>query len=638
MATTGLPELTIQDEYRLSRRRQRLAEERHEGPRAARARRANERSSGSSGAAPPCRAVSYPEELPVSARRDDLLAAIRDNQVVIVAGETGSGKTTQLPKMCLELGRGVRGAIAHTQPRRLAARTVAERIADELNVPLGDAVGYAVRFSDRSSRGHAAAADDRRPAAGRDPARPAAAPLRHDHRRRGARAEPEHRLPARLPEADPAPAAGPEGDRHERDDRPRALQPRTSTTRRSSRSPAARTRSRSATGRRTRTPTRRTRSATRSRSCCASGPATSSCSCPASARSATPPTRSKAGCASGVEILPLFARQSTAAQQRVWKPHKGRRVVLATNVAETSLTVPGIHYVVDPGTARISRYSARLKVQRLPIEPVSQASADQRKGRCGRVAEGIAIRLYSEEDFEERPRFTEPEILRTSLAAVILQMAAIDLGDVEDFPFLDPPDRRQVRDGIALLQELGALDESGRKLTRLGRRLAQLPVDPRMGRMVLEAAGLGCVDEVIVIAAALSIQDVRERPAGPAAAGRPGARPPRRRQQRLPRLPEPVALPARAARRAVASTSSASRPRASSCTTCGSASGRTSSGRSARRPRASASRSTTRRPSRSRSTRRSCPGCSRTSGSRTPAGASTSAPATRASRCGRAPA
>ena len=171
----------------------------------------------------------------------------------------------------------------------------------------------------------------------------------------------------------------------------------------------------------------------------------------------------------------------TAAQQRVWKPHKGRRVVLATNVAETSLTVPGIHYVVDPGTARISRYSARLKVQRLPIEPISQASADQRKGRCGRVAEGIAIRLYSEEDFEERPRFTEPEILRTSLAAVILQMAAIDLGDVEDFPFLDPPDRRQVRDGIALLQELGALDESGRKLTQLGTTARAAPGRPADG-------------------------------------------------------------------------------------------------------------------------------------------------------------
>ena len=188
-------------------------------------------------------------------------------------------------------------------------------------------------------------------------------------------------------------------------------------------------------------------------------------------------------------------------------------MVLATNVAETSLTVPGIHYVVDPGTARISRYSARLKVQRLPIEPISQASADQRKGRCGRTTDGIAIRLYSEENFAERPRFTDPEILRTSLAAVILQMAAIDLGDVEDFPFLDPPDRRQVRDGIALLQELDALDETGRKLTPLGRKLAALPIDPRMGRMVLEADRLGCTEEVIVIAAALSIQDVRERPA-----------------------------------------------------------------------------------------------------------------------------
>ena len=186
-------------------------------------------------------------------------------------------------------------------------------------------------------------------------------------------------------------------------------------------------------------------------------------------------------------------------------------MVLATNVAETSLTVPGIRYVVDPGTARISRYSARLKVQRLPIEPISQASADQRKGRCGRTSDGICIRLYDEEDFEERPRFTDPEILRTSLASVILQMAAIGLGQIEDFPFLDPPDRRQVRDGIRLLEELGALDAAGR-LTKLGRRLADLPVDPRMARMVLEADRLGCAEEVIVIAAALSIQDPRERP------------------------------------------------------------------------------------------------------------------------------
>jgi ATP-dependent helicase HrpA len=211
-------------------------------------------------------------------------------------------------------------------------------------------------------------------------------------------------------------------------------------------------------------------------------------------------------------VLPLYARLSAAEQQKVFKPHPKRRVVLATNVAETSLTVPGIRYVVDPGTARISRYSARLKVQRLPIEPISQASADQRKGRCGRTSDGICIRLFSEQDFDERPRFTEPEIQRTSLAAVILQMAAIGLGDIEDFPFMDPPDRRQVRDGIRLLEELGALDAGG-KLTKLGRRLADLPVDPRMGRMVLEADRLGCADEVIVIAAALSIQDPRERPA-----------------------------------------------------------------------------------------------------------------------------
>ncbi len=213
-----------------------------------------------------------------------------------------------------------------------------------------------------------------------------------------------------------------------------------------------------------------------------------------------------------VELLPLYARLSTADQQKVFKPHRRRRIVLATNVAETSLTVPGIRYVVDPGTARISRYSARLKVQRLPIEAISQASADQRKGRSGRTSDGIAIRLYSEEDFEGRPRYTDPEILRTSLAAVILRMAALDLGDIEAFPFLDPPDRRQVRDGVRLLQELHALDGDGR-LTALGRKLSQLQVDPRLGRMVIEAGKLDCAAEVIPIVAALSIQDPRERPA-----------------------------------------------------------------------------------------------------------------------------
>ena len=511
MLEARLPELTLQDSYRLSRRLQRLGRDDAKGRERLEKdiERAVARLEQRRAAVP---AVSYPEELPVSARHDDLLAAIRDHQVVIVAGETGSGKTTQLPKICLELGRGVRGAIAHTQPRRLAARTVAERIADELDVPLGSAVGYAVRFNDRSGENTLL----RLLTDGL-----LLAEIQHDKLLRRYDTiivdEAHERslnidfllgyLKRILPQR-----PGSEGDRDERDDRPRALRRalRRCADRRGERAhvpgrgPVPRARRGHRPDRRDRR--RRRRAAARAPRRHPRLPVA------ASARSATRRMRWR-DASRGVEILPLFARQSTAAQQRVWKPHQGRRVVLATNVAETSLTVPGIHYVIDPGTARISRYSARLKVQRLPIEPVSQASADQRKGRCGRVADGIAIRLYSEEDFAERPPFTDPEILRTSLAAVILQMAAIDLGDVEDFPFLDPPDRRQVRDGIALLQELGALDESGKKLTGLGRRLAQLPVDPRMGRMVLEAAALDCVEEVIVIAAALSIQDVRERPA-----------------------------------------------------------------------------------------------------------------------------
>ena len=452
-------------------------------------------------------AIAYPPELPVSAHREQLLEAIRGHQVVVVAGETGSGKTTQLPKLCLELGRE---RIAHTQPRRLAARTVAARIAEELRVPLGEAVGYAVRFRDRSRA-------DTRVRLMTDGL--LLAEVRRDKLLR--------RYDTIIVD-----------EAHERSlnidfllGYLRRIQPRrpdlkvviTSATidperfsrhfdeRRWSRCRAARTRSRSATGRsRTRTATRRTRSPTPARSCCGRGPATCSCSCPASARSATPPT-SCSGRLQGVEVLPLYARLSAAEQQKIFRPHPKRRVVLATNVAETSLTVPGIRYVVDPGMARISRWSPRLKVQRLPIEPISQASADQRKGRCGRTSDGICIRLYDEEEFEERPRFTDPEILRTSLASVILQMAAIGLGRIEDFPFLDPPDRRQVRDGIRLLEELGALDAAGR-LTKLGRRLADLPVDPRMARMVLEAGRRGCADEVTVIAAALSIQDPRERP------------------------------------------------------------------------------------------------------------------------------
>ena len=285
-----------------------------------------------------------------------------------------------------------------------------------------------------------------------------------------------------------------------------------------SRCPAAPTRSRCATGPSARTPTttgtRPRRSWTRSTSCAARArrhpgvPQRRAGDPRHRRRPARPPLPEEPGRG---RVLPLYARLSAAEQHRVFQPHTGRRVVLATNVAETSLTVPGIRYVVDPGTARISRYSHRTKVQRLPIEPVSQASANQRTGRCGRAADGICIRLYSEDDFAGRPEFTEPEILRTNLASVILQMTALRLGDIAAFPFVDPPDRRSVNDGVDLLGELGALD--GGRLTPLGRKLAQLPVDPRLGRMVLEADRHGCVREVLVIAAALSIQDPRERPA-----------------------------------------------------------------------------------------------------------------------------
>jgi ATP-dependent helicase HrpA len=406
----------------------------------------------------------------------------------------------------------MRGAIAHTQPRRLAARTVAERIARELDVPLGEAVGFAVRFSDRSHEdtlvrlvtdGLLLAEIRRDPLLRRydtvivDEAHERSLNIDFllGYLRRILPRRPDLKLVITSATIDPARFSRHFGD-----------------------APVV-----EVSGRTFPVEVRyRPLDEDDADVLDAIGDAVEELldeqpgdilvflSGEREIRDTADALRGRLR--SDVELLPLYARLSTAEQDRVFRGHDGRRVVLATNVAETSLTVPGIRYVVDPGTVRISRYSARLKVQRLPIEAISQASAEQRKGRCGRTADGICIRLYSDEDFAERPAFTDPEILRTSLAAVILQMAVAELGPIEEFPFLDPPDRRQVRDGVRLLQELGALDGPGR-LTALGRRLAQLPVDPRMGRMVLEAERLGCADEVIVIAAALSIQDPRERPA-----------------------------------------------------------------------------------------------------------------------------
>ncbi|RDH79210.1 ATP-dependent RNA helicase HrpA [Mycolicibacterium moriokaense] len=474
-------------------------------------------------------AITYPD-LPVSERRGQIADAIAAHQVVVVAGETGSGKTTQLPKICLDIGRGIRGTIGHTQPRRLAARTVAQRIADEVGTPLGDTIGYTVRFTDQVSDRTlvklmtdgillAEIQRDRRL-------------LRYDtlildeaHERSlnidfllgylrellprrpdlkvivtSATIEPQrfaaHFSGAPIVEVSgrtypveiryrPLEVVVPATDDDDPDDPDHEV---------------VRTEIRD-----------QTEAIVDAITELAHEPPGDVLVFLSGEREIRDTADALRGL-TNTEVLPLYARLPTAEQQRVFAPHTGRRVVLATNVAETSLTVPGIRYVVDPGTARISRYSRRTKVQRLPIEPISQASAAQRAGRCGRVAPGVCIRLYSEEDFEARPRYTDPEILRTNLAAVILQMSALALGDMESFPFLDPPEKRSIRDGVALLQELGAFDSDG-AITPLGRRLAQLPVDPRLGRMILQAEAEGCVREMLVLAAALAIPDPRERPA-----------------------------------------------------------------------------------------------------------------------------
>ncbi|MGA9874013.1 MAG: ATP-dependent RNA helicase HrpA, partial [Rhodococcus sp. (in: high G+C Gram-positive bacteria)] len=481
-----LTDVTLRDEHRLRRRldRARTADA------VAAVERDIERAeavvSGRRAALPH---IEYPETLPVSMRKDDIAAAIEQHQVVVVAGETGSGKTTQIPKICLELGRGIRGSIGHTQPRRLAARTVAERIAEEVGEEIGESVGYKVRFTDQSSDstlvklmtdgillaeiqrdrmlrqydtliideaherslnidfilGYLAQLLPRRPdlkivitSATIDPERFA------QHFARDGRRAPIIEVSGRTfpVEMRYRPLTVDVGDTTVDLD-----------------------------------PVDATCEAVEELMGEGDGDILVFLSGEREIRDTADALGDRN--LTNTEVVPLYARLSAAEQHRVFTPHRGRRVVLSTNVAETSLTVPGIRYVVDPGTARISRYSLRTKVQRLPIEPISQASARQRAGRCGRVADGICIRLYSEDDFEARPQFTEPEILRTNLASVILQMTSLGLGKIEQFPFVEPPDPRSIRDGIGLLEELGALKPatpSGEaELTPIGRELAQLP-------------------------------------------------------------------------------------------------------------------------------------------------------------------
>lgn len=470
--------------------------------------------------------IHFPD-LPVCEKREEIAALIEANQVVVLAGETGSGKTTQIPKICLALGRGVKGMIGHTQPRRIAAHTVASRIAEELQSRLGEKVGYQVRFSDQSNEqtlikvmtdgillaeiqhdrflsrydtliideaherslnidfllGYLKQLLPRRPdlkviitSATIDVQRFAKhfndAPV-IEVSGRTYPVEVWYRPPLRSTDED--------GENAERDDdQYQQIIDSIHEIEQHEKQQGKR-----------------------------GGDILVFMSGERDIREAANALR-KAQFAH-LEVIPFYARLSLAEQQKVFAPHTGRRVVLATNVAETSITVPGIRYVIDPGYARISRYSYRTKVQRLPIEPISQASANQRKGRCGRVSEGICIRLYSEEDFNSRPEFTDAEILRTNLAAVILQMLQLRMGDIHKFPFIDSPDHRLISDGFKLLEELQAVD-SRNQLTPIGQQLTQLPVDPRFGRMLIAAQAFGCVREVLIIISALSVQDPRERP------------------------------------------------------------------------------------------------------------------------------
>jgi ATP-dependent helicase HrpA len=460
---------------------------------------------------------TYSEELPVVARRDEIARAIADNPVVIVCGETGSGKTTQLPKICLELGRGVAGMIGHTQPRRIAARTVAARIATELASPLGHAVGYKVRFSDRVSPDtYIKVMTDGILLAETQGDRALRAYdtliLDEAHERslnidfllgylkellQGSRpSRPDLKLIVTSATIDAgrfsrhfsgAPVIEVSGRLHPVEVRYRPLDADEEQDLEEAIADAVDDLARAPGG----------------------GDVLVFLPGEREIRETADALRGHA--LKGAEILPLYARLSFEEQARVFRPGGARRIVLATNVAETSLTVPGIRYVVDTGVARVNRYSHRSKVEQLQVEPVSQASANQRAGRCGRIAAGVCIRLYSEDDFLARPEYTEPEILRSSLAGVILRMKALGLGDVERFPFLDPPAPRMIADGYQLLAELGAVNEAN-ELTDIGRRLARFPIDPRVARMILAAERESCLAEILVIAAALEVDDPRERP------------------------------------------------------------------------------------------------------------------------------
>ncbi|MFN3883859.1 MAG: ATP-dependent RNA helicase HrpA, partial [Rhodocyclaceae bacterium] len=451
-------------------------------------------------------AIVFDEALPVNARRHEIAAAIEKHQVIVVCGETGSGKTTQLPKICLDIGRGLHGYIGHTQPRRIAARATAARIAQELRSELGRYVGYKVRFTDRTSPecyiklmtdGILLAEIQSDPLLAQydtiiiDEAHERSLNIdfllgylksvlttRHDLKLIITSATLDAERFSKHFEG--APVIEVSGRLFPIEIRYRPFDEQKDVDLNDAIVAAVDEAHRT-------------------------GPGDVLVFLPGEREIREAAEALRKHHPPGLEILPLYARQTAQEQARVFAPHQGRRVVLATNVAETSLTVPGIRYVIDTGLARVKRYSHRNKVEQLQVEAISQAAANQRAGRCGRVSSGVCFRLYSEEDFQKRPRYTDPEILRSSLAGVILRMKSLRLGNVEDFPFLERPLPRMIHDGYQLLAELGALDETTKELTSTGRELAKLPLDPKIGRMLLAARDFGCLREMLVIAAALSV-------------------------------------------------------------------------------------------------------------------------------------